>query len=60
MTDLFMLPPRILLVDDDPLMVRLLSRVIERSLGDEIEFACRYTAVSTGWSSIYPERVILE
>jgi predicted amino acid racemase len=29
-------------------------------LGDEIEFACRYTAVSTGWSSIYPERVILE
>jgi predicted amino acid racemase len=29
-------------------------------LGDEIEFACRYTAISTGWSSIYPERVILE
>jgi ornithine racemase len=27
-------------------------------VGDEIEFACRYTAVSTGWSSIYPERVI--
>jgi predicted amino acid racemase len=29
-------------------------------VGDEVEFACRYTAVSTGWSSIYPERVILE
>ena len=27
-------------------------------VSDEIEFACRYTAISTGWSSVYPERVI--
>jgi ornithine racemase len=27
-------------------------------VGDEVEFACRYTAISTGWSSIYPQKVV--
>jgi DNA-binding NtrC family response regulator len=37
MTDLFAAPPKLLLVDDDPMIVRLLTRVIQRSLPGEIE-----------------------
>jgi len=37
MTDLFAPQPKLLLVDDDPLIIRLLTRVIERSLPGEVE-----------------------
>jgi DNA-binding NtrC family response regulator len=39
MNDLFTAPPKLLLVDDDPMIIRLLTRVIERSLAGEVEVA---------------------
>jgi len=39
MSDLFVAPPKLLLVDDDPMIIRLLTRVIERSLAGEVEIS---------------------
>jgi ornithine racemase len=29
------------------------------AVGDELEFACAYTAISTGWSSVTPEKIVI-